>query len=263
MIRPFLIIGIINALFFTATLHAKPLTVMLDPGHGGEENKGAPARMRPGTFEKKYALKLAKLIRDTLRPESIAVLLTRETDVELGLKERVLMANRANADLFISLHLNSTEKPGPKGHATFFLAQEAADEATRKLVEFENRESKTLKPRLAERPEDESVENILLDMTRHRAQQDSRRLAEIIQARMRTTSPFPNRGVKQAPFGVLKGTSMPAVVCEIGFINHEKEGLYITSDEGLNAIANAISTAILDYKELVHFSRNQRKDNDK
>ncbi|MEE2757385.1 MAG: N-acetylmuramoyl-L-alanine amidase [Myxococcota bacterium] len=256
MMRPYLVI--IGLLIGQAS--ARPLTVMLDPGHGGDENKGAPALMRPGTFEKKYALKLAHMIRNSLRSENVSVLLTREKDVELGLKERVLMANRTNADVFISLHLNSTEKPGPQGHATFFLAQEAADEATRKLVEFENRESKTLKTRLAEVPKDEHVGNILLDLTRHRAQQDSRRLAEIIQARMRMTSPFPDRGVKQAPFGVLKGTSMPAVVCEIGFLNHAKEGLYITSDDGLEEIAKAISLAILDYGELIHFSRNQGKD---
>lgn len=258
--RPYLFIIGLSLGITLGHASARPLTVMLDPGHGGEENKGAPALMRPGTFEKKYALKLAYLIRNELRSKNVSVLLTRDGDIELGLKERVLMANRTNADLFISLHLNSTEKPGPKGHATFFLAQEAADEATRKLVEFENRESKTLKPRLVDVPKDEQVGHILLDLTRHRAQQDSRRLAEIIQARMRTTSPFPDRGVKQAPFGVLKGTSMPAVVCEIGFLNHAKEGLYITSDDGLEDIAKAISLAILDYGDLIHFSRNQGKD---
>ena len=241
------------------TAHAAPFRVMLDPGHGGEVNKGAPARMRPGTFEKTYALQLAKMVRKALKARGIEAILTRESDIEIGLRERVLIANRSKADLFLSLHLNSTEKPGPQGHATFFLAREASDEATRKLVAFENDEAGTLSSKSDATPKGIAVREILLDLTRQRAQDDSRRLAELIQARMTQASPYPNRGVKQAPFGVLKGTAMPAVVCEIGFINHDKEGLYITSEEGLQAIAEAIAIAAEDYRILIHGLRNQQE----
>ena len=239
--------------------HATPFRVMLDPGHGGEVNKGAPARMRPGTFEKTYALQLAKMVKETLEARGIKAMLTRKSDIEIGLRERVLIANRSKADLFLSLHLNSTEKPGPQGHATFFLAREASDEATRKLVAFENDEALTLSSKSDATAKGTAVKAILLDMTRQRAQDDSRRLAELIQVRMTQASPYPNRGVKQAPFGVLKGTAMPAVVCEIGFINHEKEGLFITSDEGLHTIATAIALAVEDYKILIHGLRNQQE----
>ena len=237
---------------------AKLALVVLDPGHGGDKNKGAPALMRPGTFEKHYSLPLSHIVRRHLEAAGVKVVLTRTEDVELGLRERVDIANRLGANALISLHLNSTEVPGPAGHASFFLATKSSDEATRRLVEFENRETTTLKRAAKTAPKTSAVSNILLDLTRHRAQADSQRLAELIQERMAKASPFPNRGVKQAPFAVLKGTSMAAVVCEIGFLNHPKEGLYITSQEGLQTLGAAIAKGILDYGELVHAPRAQR-----
>jgi len=240
--------------------YGKLRLVMLDPGHGGSENKGAPARMRPGKFEKYYTLILSRIVQRHLEAAGIKTKLTRTTDIELGLKERVVMANKAGADAFISLHLNSTEKPGPKGHASFFLAPESSDEATRRLVRFENKDPTALKRMSNTVPDKPAINDILLDLTRHRAQFDSQRLAELIQERLTPVSPYPNRGVKQAPFGVLKGTTMPGVVCEIGFINHRREGLYITSREGLEEIGKAIARGIVDYGELVHDTRTIRKE---
>ena len=234
--------------------------MVLDPGHGGEENKGAPARMRPGRFEKHYTLPLARIVERHLRAHNIKVKLTRTKDIELSLKDRVRFANRVGADVFVSLHLNSTEKPGPKGHASFALAAESSDEATRRLVEFENREPVSIKKHSEDEKDEAGVSDILLDLTRHQAQTDSIRLAELIQARLSDVSPYPNRGVKQAPFGVLKGTAMPAVVCEIGFINHRREGVYITSQEGLEEIGLAIAKGIVDYGELVHGTRKEKGD---
>ena len=100
--------------------------------------------------------------------------------------------------MFVSLHLNSTEKPGPKGHASIAFLAESSDEATRRLVEFENREPVSIE----KHSEDEKmngVSDILWTLTRHQAQIQTRRLAELIQARLSEASPYPNRGVKQAP----------------------------------------------------------------
>ena len=125
-------------------------------------------------------------------------------------------------------------------------------------MEFENQDPVSVK-KFSDGDKDEAgVSDILLDLTRHQAQGDSIRLAELIQARLADASPYPNRGVKQAPFGVLKGAAMPAVVCEIGFINHRKEGVYITSQEGLEDIGLAIAKGILDYGELVHDTRHEK-----
>ena len=239
--------------------HGKLRLVVLDPGHGGSENKGAPARMRPGKFEKYFTLILSEIVKRELEAAGVKVKLTRTTDIELGLSERVIIANKVGADVFVSLHLNATEKPGPKGHASFFLAPESSDEATRRLVKFENKDPTALKRIASAPPVKPDISDILLDLTRHRAQFDSQRLAELIQERIAPVSPYPNRGVKQAPFGVLKGTTMPGIVCEIGFINHSKEGLYITSRAGLEDIGKAIAQGIIDYGELVHDTRTIRR----
>jgi len=104
---------------------------------------------------------------------------------------------------------------------------------------------------------DDAAGDILLDLTRNRAHHDAQRLAALIQARLTPRSPFKNRGVKQAPFFVLMGASMPAVVTEIGFINHRAEGRYITSDAGMTALAEGIAAGILDYGRLVNAPRSE------
>jgi len=230
----------------------------LDPGHGGS-NKGAPARFHPGRFEKYYTLLVSRWVAEHLRAAGVKVVLTREDDRDMSLKARVGMANKLGADLFVSVHLNATEKPGPSGHETFFLSLEATDEAARRLAIFENKEPTTVS-RAADTPTaNGAVADILLDLTRNRAHADAQRLAALIQGRMIPKSPFKNRGVKQAPFVVLMGAAMPAVVTEIGFLNHYREGKYITSKAGMKALAKGLAEGILDYGRLVHDPRQIRE----
>lgn len=95
------------------------------------------------------------------------------------------------------------------------------------------------------------VEDILRDLNQNRAHQDAEKLAAQIQKNLAKQSPFKNRGVKQAPFAVLKGASMPAVVVEVGFINHRKEGRFITSLDGRRRLARGIADGLLDFGRLV------------
>lgn len=225
--------------------------VVVDPGHGGT-NLGAPSRVhRPVRYEKEFTLKVARKVAADLRAAGVTVVLTRERDRDLSLKARIGLANRLRADVFVSVHLNATEVPGPTGHETFFLALEATDEAAKRLATFENRDPVSVDGDAAAPVPDDAVGDILLDLTRERAHRDAQRLAELIQQRLTPQSPFKNRGVKQAPFYVLMGAAMPAVVTEIGFINHRAEGRYITSEAGMTAIAGGIARGILDYGRLV------------
>ena len=145
----------------------------------------------------------------------------------------------------------SVFQPGPTGHETFFLALEASDETAKRLAAFENNEGGTVEHAAHDAPQDDVVGQILLDLTQSRAHADAERLAALIQKNMVPASPFKNRGVKQAPFFVLMGASMPAVVVEVGFINHYKEGRYITSKEGQAKIGRAIAQGVLDFGRLV------------
>mgnify|MGYP002630714347 CR=1 FL=1 len=225
--------------------------VVVDPGHGGA-NEGAPARFDPGRFEKHHTLAIAERLAAHLRAAGVSVVMTREEDRELSLKARIGLANRLAADVFVSVHLNATERAGPVGHETFFLAVSATDEAARRLVAFENAEPTAVAHAAgAGLPEADAVQDILLDLTRQRAHGDAGRLAALIQDRMTAASPFPNRGVRQAPFFVLMGAAMPAVVCEIGFINHPREGRFVVSPEGQIAIARALADGVLDFGRLV------------
>ncbi|MCA9540928.1 MAG: N-acetylmuramoyl-L-alanine amidase [Myxococcales bacterium] len=224
--------------------------VVLDPGHGGT-NLGAPARYHRGRYEKEFSLLIARRVAEHLRGEGVQVVLTRLEDRDMTLKERIGLANKLSADLFLSVHLNATERPGPSGHETFFLSLDATDEAAKRLAAFENSEPATLADAAGAAPVDDAVGDILLDLTRNRAHADAERLAALIQARLAPRSPFQNRGVKQAPFFVLMGAAMPAVVTEVGFINHPQEGRFITSDEGIKDLALGIAEGILDFGRLV------------
>lgn len=229
--------------------------VVIDPGHGGS-NLGAPSRVHhPVRYEKEFTLEVARRVAGHLREAGVTVVLTRERDRDMSLKARIGLANRLRADAFVSIHLNATDVPGPTGHETFFLALEATDEAAKRLATFENRDPVAVDGDAAAPVPDDAAGDILLDLTRNRAHHDAQRLAELIQARLTPKSPFKNRGVKQAPFFVLMGAAMPAVVTEIGFINHRSEGRYITSREGMDALAEGIAAGVLDYGRLVNAPR--------
>jgi N-acetylmuramoyl-L-alanine amidase len=249
---------LVSAVFSVPPVYGALKLVVIDPGHGGT-NLGAPARFHPGRYEKHYTLILSRYVREHLVAAGVKTVLTREDDRDVTLFERIGLANRLGADVFISLHLNATEVPGPTGHETFFLALEATDEAARRLAKLESADPTAVKKAAQVSVKDEGVNAILLDLKRNQAHSDAQRLAALIQERTTPRSPFKNRGVKQAPFFVLMGASMPAVVVEIGFINHSREGRFITSDKGLRAMAAGIAAGIIDYGQLVHDPRTDRR----
>ena len=235
----------------------EPFTVVLDPGHGGS-NLGAPARFLRGRYEKHYTLPISKKIAALLQRQGVRVLLTRTEDTDVTLRERVDFANRARADLFVSIHLNATPRPGPSGHETFFLSLEATDKASRLLANFENQEPLVVTSRKGNQGARNVVDDILLDLTRNQGHRDAQKLAGLIQSHLEPKHQFKNRGIKQAPFHVLMGAAMPAVVCEVGFINHAKEGPYIISEEGQGHIASGIADGILAFgREVVEMRKKQ------
>jgi N-acetylmuramoyl-L-alanine amidase len=240
--------------------------VVLDPGHGGT-NMGAPARAAGTGWEKEHTLRITRRVAEHLRAEGVTVYLTRWADVDMTLANRVRYANAHKADVFVSIHLNSTEKPGPVGHETFFLALESSDEAARRLATYENEAGDAAEPVSGQpdRPASAAavadateVSDILRDLGQTQAHEDAQALAAAIQRRMTPQSPFPNRGVLQAPFNVLMGAAMPAVVVEAGFLNHPKEGLFVTSEDGHARIARGIAEGILDFGRLVAEGRKAR-----
>jgi N-acetylmuramoyl-L-alanine amidase len=241
-------------LFFTAAAPGLS-TVVLDPGHGGA-NDGALCP-HTGQFEKVYTLKIAQAAAEHLRAAGVKVLLTREDDRDLALADRVRFANDANADVLVSIHLNSSPKAGPVGHETYFLSLSASDEAARRLALFENDGAAVPE---APAPEQGDLAAILMDLGQTQAHHDAQALAAHLVRRVAPRTPFPARGVKQAPFVVLLGAKMPAVVTEVGFINHKEEGRFVTSDAGIAEVARGLAEGILDFGRLVNAPREKRSE---
>lgn len=230
-------------------------SVVIDPGHGGE-NEGAKARFRKGTHEKQYTLIIANHVARMLQEAGVPrVILTRTSDVDMSLADRVKVANREQADAFVSIHLNSSEKAGAAGHEVYLLSLRATDEAAERLARYESQEAGEVIPP-APRSED-PVQAILSDLTQNRAHRDAEALAAHISEKLTAHSPFPSRGVKQAPFIVLMGVEVPAVVVEVGFLNHYKEGRYVTGEPGMTEMARAITDGILEFGRQISAHRHR------
>ena len=191
-------------------------TIVLDPGHGGEET-GAIGRS--GKAEKDLTLQVARSLRRALeRRLPVRVVLTRETDVDIPLDHRTAIANQNRADLFISLHFNSAYGARAHGAETFFLSREASDQLAAKAAERENRTAAASgnDPEL-------DLQMILWDLAQSHHLAASQRFANLVQQELNVTLGLRDRGVKQAPFRVLMGANMPAVLVELGFLSNPEE----------------------------------------
>ncbi len=208
-------------------------TIVIDPGHGGKD-PGAVSQKRQ---EKQIVLSLSKTLRDLLVKKGYNVRLTRETDVFLPLRTRTQFATNQKADLFISIHTNASIIRSAAGIETYYLAL-ASDESARITAMRENAGAEYNMKAL-----DALVGRILKESKRT----ESRRLAELIQAQLTSDKQVKNRGVKHAPFVVLIGTKVPAVLVEVGFISNPTEGKKLTTKAYQRQLATSIAKGIEQY----------------
>jgi len=199
----------------------KPVSgiIVIDPGHGGQE-KGAVGPT--GIKEKDVCLGIAKRLEKLVNKSGLKAILTRRRDCDISLKERTEIANRYQADLFISIHANAFPHPSTKGIETYFLSLEASDDEARMVAALENKAFGFEGTAIEELGD---LELILWDMAQTEYLEESSRLAELIQVYLVQFLNSDDRGVKQAPFYVLMGVAMPAVLVEVGFVSHQLEDL--------------------------------------
>jgi len=214
--------------------------IVIDPGHGGRD----PGAIGPsGVMEKDVNLALAKATATALRQQlGVKVLLTREDDRYLGLRERTEYANRVGADLFISLHANATTGNRAYGVETYFLNLSKTDEA----AEVAARENGMTLQDIS------NLEVILFDlMANAKINESSRLAAEVQQALVAGLSPrysnIRDLGVKQGPFHVLLGAAMPSALVESAFITNPREEKRLNSAEYQRHVANSIVQGIKKY----------------
>ena len=217
--------------------------VVIDPGHGG---KDVGAISKKNIYEKDITIKIANRLKSLLEDNlKIKVYLTRNNDEFVSLRNRTKFANEHNADIFISIHANSSKYLSITGCETFFYEKDASDEQARLLAELEN------KGELQENDEPENpLEFILMDMAKSELIELSYNLADIIQKNYVTSVKSRDRGIKQAPFKVLMGAGMPAVLTEIGFLTNKRDASKLQSKEYLENISHALFKRVKKYKEI-------------
>ncbi len=215
--------------------------IIIDPGHGGKD----PGAMAFGLKEKDIVLKVARNTAAILHGQyGYEVILTRDRDIFLPLEERTAIANTKKGDLFVSIHVNAHPQRSASGQETFFLNLATNTEAMRVAA----RENATSTHNISE------LQDILADLMKNSKIQESSRLARYVQNNLvqgleKENYRVRDLGVKQAPFYVLIGAEMPAVLAEISFITNPEEAKLLRSERYLKDVARQIAAGIAAYVE--------------
>jgi N-acetylmuramoyl-L-alanine amidase len=242
---------LIISFFFSSQIDAQSKSkfkIVLDAGHGGKDY----GTVYHGNIEKKIALSTTLKVGELLDKDSeIEIVYSRKTDVFVELKDRANNANKADADLFVSIHCNGVKNFGPYGTETFVMG---LTRSTTNLDVAKSENSvilleKDYKEKYNGFDPNKPETLIGLKILQEEYLNQSIDLAAKVQENFTSTLNRKDRGVKQAPLWVLDASYMPSVLIEIGFISNVEEGNFLNSDEGQDKVAKAIADAIFSYKK--------------
>jgi N-acetylmuramoyl-L-alanine amidase len=214
--------------------------IVIDPGHGGNDTGAIGVG---GIREKDLTLVLAKKLASDLEAQGFKVILTRNTDTTLPLMERTAIANYNKADLFVSIHLNASPARSARGTETYFMSRRATDQWSRQLADKENAATGG-----AGSSDGQDLKLVLWDLAQTAHMVESQALAETIQKEFNQLLNTGDRGVRQAPFVVLEGAQMPAVLVEVAFLTNPTEAKQLEDPAFQDQAANALDKAIVDFK---------------
>ncbi len=214
--------------------------IVIDPGHGGHD----PGVLGRGLTEASLVLDVALRLEKLLQKESgVEVVLTRRTDVYVPLEERTEIANRQNADMFLSIHANASRNPDARGIETFFLSFASSPEA----------ESVAARENSASTREMHHLPDLVKAITLNSKLDESRDLANMVQDALvgtlrKTNKEVRSRGVKKAPFVVPIGAQMPSVLAEISFVSNRQELSLLKTAAYRQRIAESLHSAVTKYR---------------
>ena len=223
-------------------------TIVIDAGHGGKDTGALGKVSKEKDLNLAVALKFGAYIEENL--PDVKVIYTREKDKFVELSERADIANRNNADVFVSIHCNSTGTPNSAYGAETFVMGESKNEKNLEVAKKEN-------AAILLEDNTEAYDNfdpnsteayILFSLSQSLYQSQSLDLADKVQKQFEGKGRH-NRGVQQAGFLVLWKTSMPSILVELGFINNAKEEQFLNSERGQNQMALALYRAFEEYKQ--------------
>lgn len=223
-------------------------TVVIDAGHGGKDGGCVGSIANEKNIALSISLKLGKYIEDNFK--DVKVIYTRSTDVFIELGERANIANKANADLFICIHVNSGTAPGAIGTETYVMGLHKT-ESNLKVAQRENSSillEDDYKSKYENFDPNSPESYIVLTMTQSAHLEQSLIFASKVQKEFTEKVGRYNRGVRQAGFLVLHQTAMPSVLIETGFITNKEEEKFLDSDIGQNYMASAVFRAFKEYK---------------
>ena len=242
---------ILLSFFVVIGLEAKDFTVVIDAGHGGKDPGAISANKK--LYEKDVTLKVSLMVGESIKknhPE-VKVLYTRKTDVFVGLNDRARMANKANADLFISIHTNAAKSRTAKGAETYTLGIE--EERTERNLEIAKRENGVI---FLEDNHEKTYANfnpnspesyIIFEYMQSEFVKESIHMAQYVQEHLASDANRHDRGVRQAGFLVLNATSMPSILVELGYISNAEDAKYLGSESGQKRMSRCISEAFDKY----------------
>ena len=247
-----LLFNLSNTSILSQTNSTNIKTIVIDPGHGGKDS-GTLGTKRFKIYEKHVALavslKLGNYISETF--PDVKIIYTRDTDVFLELNERTEIANKSNADLFISIHCDGFTNPKPSGASVFVMGMSKLkanmDVAMREnsaiyLEDNYQQKYDGFDPKSAE-------SYIVFSLMQNTYLNQSLKIAEEVESEFSNRANRKSRGVKQAPFYVISRTNMPSILVECGFLTNPKEEEFLHSDIGQDYIASAIFRAFRSYKQ--------------
>ncbi|MCA0918893.1 N-acetylmuramoyl-L-alanine amidase [Pseudooceanicola nanhaiensis] len=217
-----------------------PVTIVLDPGHGGID----PGAERGGLNEKTLMLTFARELKETLlRSGNTTVLLTRNDDSFVSLERRVAIAHQANADLFISLHADLLPEGHARGATIYRLAEEASDTASAKLAERHDRDDLLSGVDLTGK--DDIIADVLMDLARMETRPRTTLLARALADKVGAAGvPLNSHPIRSAGFSVLKAPDIPSVLIETGFLSDDRDLANLADPAFRAKLAEAIRDAV-------------------
>ncbi|MBK24290.1 MAG: hypothetical protein CME70_09870 [Halobacteriovorax sp.] len=231
-------------LFLIIPFQLSAYTILLDPGHGGEDLGAQGSLGKESISEKDLALELAKKIASKISKKH-RVYLTRTYDKTLSLEKRAEIAEKLSADIFVSIHVNASTRKGAHGFETYYLDHHK-DAAVKKIESIENRNLKG---------EELVVHQILTDLIVDRTTKSSRLLGKAIHKKLergiKRKYKMKDRGLKPGLFYVLALTKRPAVLLEVGFISNSKELKRIKSSKFQEQYADNVAKGIMAYLKVL------------
>ena len=216
-------------------------TIVVDAGHGGlEDGAHGPS----GTLEKNVTLSVARRLKAALEARlGVRVILTRDGDATVDLDERAALANNNKADLFVSLHANASVRASAAGAEVFYLSLEEYGDQAQRVAKGETEAL----PVFGGGTRD--IEVILWEMAQARYIEESAALAKEVEAGLRERVLMSPRAIQQAPFRVLVGANMPAVLVEMGFITNVEQERQLASEPFQSSIVQSIVDSIIRYRD--------------